>query len=505
MILKQTLTVLFIFFSISIIYPNNDTLIQKDTSIVKLLLQLKEVREDTNKVKILKNLSLNLLKSNPKESRRRANQVIELSQKLNYQSGIAAGYNVLALNEEHNGDYIKTIEYYLKSLKILEKINDQINIANVLTNIGTAYKYQGDYEHAKKYLIDGLKIYKNLNDNNGMAINYNALGVLYRELNDFEKAVEYHKKSIEFARRAENKQFIAICSLNLAGDLDYVENFDLVIQSFNQALDVFVEIGDKKGEAITLNNLGAAYMENNKTEIAIDYIQKSIERCILIEFKPLLLHNYFLINKVFLDGKNYKKAYEYLQLYNKLNDELLNETRIKNITELEVKYQIEKKEQELQLQKKNIEILEKDKKLKNYVLYSLLIILILISSIVYAWFKNNKQKKRAEEIEVQHQMEKYMREIDQLQANVNLLVTQRSIPINVDISLESINSFLSTPLSEREFMVLKELSKGKMNKEIAEDLFLSVNTVKTHLLSIYEKLDVKNRTQAVKKVNYLNN
>ena len=38
---------------------------------------------------------------------------------------------------------------------------------------------------------------------------------------------------------------------------------------------------------------------------------------------------------------------------------------------------------------------------------------------------------------------------------------------------------------------------------MGETLFVSVNTVKTHLKSIYEKLDVKNRTQAVKKVDEL--
>ena len=47
--------------------------------------------------------------------------------------------------------------------------------------------------------------------------------------------------------------------------------------------------------------------------------------------------------------------------------------------------------------------------------------------------------------------------------------------------------------------IYKELSKGKTNKEIATTLFVSVNTVKTHLKSIYRKLNVKNRTQAVKR------
>ncbi len=57
----------------------------------------------------------------------------------------------------------------------------------------------------------------------------------------------------------------------------------------------------------------------------------------------------------------------------------------------------------------------------------------------------------------------------------------------------------SKRLTEREKEIYKELSKGKTNKEIATTLFVSVNTVKTHLKSIYRKLNVKNRTQAVKR------
>ena len=66
-------------------------------------------------------------------------------------------------------------------------------------------------------------------------------------------------------------------------------------------------------------------------------------------------------------------------------------------------------------------------------------------------------------------------------------------------------SRMNTPskfLTKREIDVWGELSKGKTNKEIAKSLFISVNTVKTHLKSLYSKLDVKNRTQAVKIENY---
>lgn len=53
------------------------------------------------------------------------------------------------------------------------------------------------------------------------------------------------------------------------------------------------------------------------------------------------------------------------------------------------------------------------------------------------------------------------------------------------------------PLTEREYEILNELRYGASNIDIARALFISENTVRTHLYNIFRKLNVKNRTQAV--------
>jgi DNA-binding NarL/FixJ family response regulator len=52
-------------------------------------------------------------------------------------------------------------------------------------------------------------------------------------------------------------------------------------------------------------------------------------------------------------------------------------------------------------------------------------------------------------------------------------------------------------LSERELEVLKLAAKGMSNRDIAEQLFISVRTVQTHLANIFNKLDVGSRTEAI--------
>ena len=52
-------------------------------------------------------------------------------------------------------------------------------------------------------------------------------------------------------------------------------------------------------------------------------------------------------------------------------------------------------------------------------------------------------------------------------------------------------------ISEREMQVLKLLADGRSNKEIASDLDVSPNTVKTHIARLFEKLEVRRRTEAI--------
>jgi len=58
-------------------------------------------------------------------------------------------------------------------------------------------------------------------------------------------------------------------------------------------------------------------------------------------------------------------------------------------------------------------------------------------------------------------------------------------------------------ISKREYEVLVEISKGSSNKEIADKLFVTESTIKTHVSNVFVKLDSKRRTQAIKKAQEL--
>lgn len=67
-------------------------------------------------------------------------------------------------------------------------------------------------------------------------------------------------------------------------------------------------------------------------------------------------------------------------------------------------------------------------------------------------------------------------------------------------TITTINAQIEKNLSPQEYKVLEYIWRGHKNQKIAEDLYVSINTVKTHVAKIYLKLEVNSRSMALNKV-----
>jgi DNA-binding CsgD family transcriptional regulator len=86
-----------------------------------------------------------------------------------------------------------------------------------------------------------------------------------------------------------------------------------------------------------------------------------------------------------------------------------------------------------------------------------------------------------------------------------IIVVEREVYVTRNENFVLDTSLVSKlELSKRELEVLGLLARGHSNQEIAAKLFVSLSTVKTHNQSLFEKLDVKRRIQAVEKAKRLN-
>lgn len=92
---------------------------------------------------------------------------------------------------------------------------------------------------------------------------------------------------------------------------------------------------------------------------------------------------------------------------------------------------------------------------------------------------------------------------------IKTVVVEKEIIVEKEIVLTNTDfvfnqkEFERLGISSRELEVLQLMAGGLSNNEIAEKLFVSLNTVKTHSSKLFEKLDVKRRTQAIEKAKRL--
>ncbi|MEP7165818.1 MAG: response regulator transcription factor [Ferruginibacter sp.] len=87
---------------------------------------------------------------------------------------------------------------------------------------------------------------------------------------------------------------------------------------------------------------------------------------------------------------------------------------------------------------------------------------------------------------------------------IETVVVEKEVYVNRNENFVLDTSLVSRlELSKREMEILSLLAEGHSNQEIAAKLFISVSTVKTHVQNLFEKLDVKRRTQAVEKAKRL--
>jgi DNA-binding NarL/FixJ family response regulator len=68
------------------------------------------------------------------------------------------------------------------------------------------------------------------------------------------------------------------------------------------------------------------------------------------------------------------------------------------------------------------------------------------------------------------------------------------------ITMEKINKITSEPLTEREYEILIDITKGLNNTQISESKFITVSTVKYHIHKLLEKMEVKSRSDALSKL-----
>jgi class 3 adenylate cyclase/lipopolysaccharide biosynthesis regulator YciM len=241
-----------------------------------LMKELPKAKEDTNHVKLLKNLSSNLFTTDPDKGIKYGLEGAKLGEEIGWEKGVASNYLAIGANYSYGkSDYTKGISYFEKALKIYEKLNLKSDIASTLGNLGFVYRNQSDYVRALNYYQRSLRIFEGLDKKEGIAANLGNIGIIYDYQGNFPLALEYYKKALKLNRELNNKSGVAALLTNIGLVYYFQADYANALDNLKKSQKIFDEMGNKSGTASTLGNIGLIYQTKGDYSDALENYNKA--------------------------------------------------------------------------------------------------------------------------------------------------------------------------------------------------------------------------------------
>jgi signal transduction histidine kinase/tetratricopeptide (TPR) repeat protein/ActR/RegA family two-component response regulator len=247
------------------------------------------------------------------------------------------------------GNYEKAIAYYNRSLTIMQEIESPSGIAQILNNLGTVYYDWGNLEEALIYFLEALQIETEMKDDYGIAIAYNNIGNVYADRKDNTKAIDYYEKSLLLYEKTGDKSGIAT-ALNNLGEL-YADTGEtgIAIIMLKKSLKLQKEIADIYGIAFAHNTLSEVYLKAGNLKLSRQYNDSSYACALETGYPEILTNAYEIYAKLYEAEGNATAALEYYKKHTAIKDSLINQRLQKQIAEVKAQYELEKKEQKIEL------------------------------------------------------------------------------------------------------------------------------------------------------------
>ena len=255
------------------------------------------------------------------------------------------------------GDYKETLELYFYALRIFERHNHSIGIIRTLSNLGAVYDRIEAYNKAIVYYNKCVTYFNDMPFEakqeylKYLSQVYNNLASAYEKLNNNQEANLYYKKALDVGQSINYPEIVGSIYNNL-GKLEVKNrNYDSAKQYLNNAISIREEINDTEGLAKSYYFLSDFYSKVNQIDSAEWAALQSLK---LAQDKGLLESEqiaHMFLYEIYETKKQPYKALQEHKLYKQLSDSLLNEQRMSQIAQLQISYELDKVEEEAQMDK----------------------------------------------------------------------------------------------------------------------------------------------------------
>lgn len=201
----------------------------------------------------------------------------------------------------------QTIKYATIALNMAKKISYLNGQGEACRVIGIGQSYLSNYEKALDKYLEAISYFEQVNNLKGVGKVYNNIGNLYLS-NDYNKALEYYNKSLLIAKRFHIKQEIAGLYLNIGIIQMQKKNFNVALEKFQTAMELFKEINSPELIILCMQNMGEAYYDLKQYQKAEGILQKAFAKARDLNLNISIAGINLTLSNVYLNQNKFHKA-----------------------------------------------------------------------------------------------------------------------------------------------------------------------------------------------------
>ena len=316
---------------------------------------------------------------------------IEVAEGYNDSLEMARGENFLGMVAYVQGHNEVAIMHYLKAIPQFEKAGDLQMVGILRNNVAAAYSYRKKHQETVEQYEEALKVFTELKDTLWIAsVTYN-LANEYHNLNAIEKSEAMHKKSLRLFRYLGDSTYVGYSYLGLGNIALDRGQYQKALAHFNRS----AELTDPELDLLTFANIDGARCKVcialEKYNLAEFYCKSGIEVSKSAGGYYNLANSYSNFYQLEQARGNYKLALQYSDSMKAYQDSLSNQEKDADILEMVAKFESEKNEQALEINKIQLRASERRNKLFLVGLILLGLLVAIGITLVVQTIRNNRK------------------------------------------------------------------------------------------------------------------
>jgi len=367
-------------------------------------------------------------------------KALEVAERMDYKKAIPAVQNDIGLSELHKENYLAALHWFEKALQGFLKFNNERSVLMTLNNIGACYSELQQPVKALPYLINAQEYAEALDHQDVLMLAELNLGNVYSDLGQFDLSIEYSRKSRSRITEEQDPYDYALLTYNIANTLLKRDSSTAEAgKMLNESFRVSHQYNFYNLEFMATNNLVTYYLNsefenldsarfwldrcdslmgihNSPTSTifneishadydrALGNLNESIAHLKTAETilnqadeEQVKISLYYEFSKTYRQLKKFEQALHYYTLASQHEKSIYNEKNTMIFADLKTNHELEKKDQEIALNRKDLafknEKIKSDESRIKFFIGGTVLLLIILLGIVYFLIQKNKNNK----------------------------------------------------------------------------------------------------------------